>query len=100
MVWFRRQDQDIILHVQVQARASTDAVVGVIGDYLKIRITAPPVEGRANEHLIAYLAKLFGVPKNSVVLERGESAKHKVLRIRSPKKLPDIIERDPGLPHG
>jgi len=94
--WFRRQGPDIILHVQVQPRASTDAVAGVIGNYLKIRITAPPVEGRANEHLIAYLAKLFGIPKNKVILERGDSAKHKVLRICSPKKLPDFIERYAG----
>ncbi len=91
MGWFRREGPDIILHVQVQPRASTDAVAGVIGDYLKIRITAPPVEGRANEHLLAYLAKLFGVPKNRVILERGGSAKRKVLRIRSPRKLPDIL---------
>jgi uncharacterized protein len=91
VVWFRREGPDIILHVQVQPRASTDAVAGVIGDYLKIRIAAPPVEGRANEHLIAYLAKLFGVPKNSVILERGDTAKRKVVRVRSPGKLPDIL---------
>jgi len=89
--WFRREGPDIILHVQVQPRASTDAVAGVIGDCLKIRITAPPVEGRANEHLIAYLAKLFGVPKKSVVLERGDSTKRKLVRILSPRKTPDIF---------
>jgi len=94
--WFRRQGPDIVLHVQVQPRASKDAVAGAIGDYLKIRITAPPIEGRANEHLIGYLAKLFGVPKNKVILERGDSARRKVLRICSPTKLPDFIERYAG----
>ena len=91
MGWFRRQGPDIILQVQVQPRARKNAVAGVIGDCLKIRITAPPVEGRANERLIAYLAKLFGVPKNSVILERGDSAKRKLVRIHSPRKLPDIF---------
>lgn len=96
MGWCRREGPDILLQVQVQACARTDAVVGIFGEYLKIRISAPPIEGRANNHLIAYLAKLFGVPKTSVVLERGKSAPRKRLRIRAPGKLPDIFGRDRG----
>ncbi len=92
MSWFRRDGSDLILQIRVQPRASNDALAGVIGDCLKVRLTAPPVEGRANEHLIAYLAKLFGVPKNSVILERGASSKRKQLRIRSPKKLPENLD--------
>ncbi len=92
MGWFRREGPDIILHVQVQPRARTDAVAGVIGDYLKIRIAAPPIEGRANEYLLVYLAKLFGVPKSGVTLERGGTARRKVVRIRSPKKLPPELD--------
>ncbi|MHB8536031.1 MAG: DUF167 family protein [Sulfuricaulis sp.] len=96
MGWFRREGPDILLQVQVLPRGRADAIAGIIGNYLKIRISAPPVDGRANLHLIVYLAKLFGVPKKNVVLERGESAKHKLLRIRSPRKLPDIFRQDPG----
>jgi len=66
----------------------------VLGDRLKIRLTAPPVEGKANEHLIAWLARLFGVPKSQVILERGAGSKHKQLRICSPRKLPKNLDWD------
>ncbi|MBI3570173.1 MAG: YggU family protein [Gammaproteobacteria bacterium] len=92
MGWFRRDGADLILQVQVQPRAKSDAIAGVIGDRLKVRLTAPPVEGRANEHLVAYLAKLFDVPRRHVVLERGETSKRKQLRILSPQKLPENLD--------
>ena len=91
MAWFRRVGSDLILQVLVQPRASRDAISGVIDDYIKIRLTAPPVDGRANEHLINYLARLFGVPKSRVILERGATSQRKVLRIRAPKKLPEAL---------
>lgn len=92
MGWFRRDGSDLILQIRVQPRASADSIAGVIGDCLKVRLTAPPVEGKANEHLIAYLARLFGVPKSQVILERGDTSKHKQLRIRSPRKLPENLD--------
>jgi uncharacterized protein (TIGR00251 family) len=92
--WLRRDGPDLVLRVQIQPRASSDAIAGVLGDRLKIRLTAPPVEGKANEHLIAYLARLFGVPKCQIILERGAGSKRKQLRIRSPKKLPEHLDWD------
>ena len=92
MSWFRRDGTDLILQVQVQPRAKLDAIAGVIGDRLKIRLKASPVEGRANEHLVTYLAKLFDVPRRHVVLERGEASKRKQLRIHSPQKLPENLD--------
>ena len=59
---------------------------------MKIRLTAPPVDSRANEHLVAYLAKLFDVPRSHVELERGNASKRKQLRIRSPQKLPENLD--------
>ncbi len=94
MGWLRRDGPDLILQVQIQPRASSDAIAGVLGDRLKIRLTAPPVEGKANEHLIAWLARLFGVPKSRVILERGAGSKLKQVRIRSPKKLPENLDWD------
>lgn len=94
MGWLRRDGPDLVLQVQIQPRASSDAIAGVLGDRLKIRLTAPPVEGKANEHLIAWLARLFGVPKSQVILERGAGSKHKQVRIRSPKKLPENLDWD------
>ncbi|MHB8742251.1 MAG: DUF167 family protein [Sulfuricaulis sp.] len=91
MHWFRRDGADLLLQVQIQPRASRDAVVGIIGDCVKIRLTAPPVAGKANEHLIAYMARVFGVPKSNVKLEHGRTAKRKLLRIHSPQKLPENL---------
>ena len=92
MGWFRRDGTDLILQLQVQPRAKSDAITGVIGDRLKIRLKAPPVEGRANGQLVAYLAKLFDVPRRHVVLERGDASQHKQLRIHSPQKLPENLD--------
>ncbi len=94
MGWFRRDGPDLVLQVQVQPRAGTDAIAGVLGDRLKVRLTAPPVEGRANEYLMTYLAKVFGVPRRQVALERGKTAKRKQIRIRSPQKLPENLDWD------
>lgn len=67
--------------VQVHPRAKKNAVTGAIGDALKLSLTAPPVEGRANEACIAFLAKLLNVPRSSVTIAAGESSRHKVIRV-------------------
>lgn len=95
MGWWHRDGSDLILQIRVQPRASRDAIAGVLGDCLKVRLAAPPVEGKANEHLIAWLARLFGVPKSRVVLERGETSKRKQIRICAPKKLPENLDWGP-----
>ena len=87
------QADDLILNVKVQPKASKDEIGSALGDALKIRITAPPVDGKANKHLIAYLAKLFGVAKSNIELLSGDTGRDKRLRIKQPKKLPAIIRR-------
>ena len=88
MSWFCWDGGDLLLSIHVQPRARRDEIVGPHGERLKIRITAPPVEGRANRHLCAYLADLAGVPRRQVILEAGESGREKRVRIRSPRRLP------------
>ena len=61
MPWFRWDGEDLVLQVRIQPRASRNALAGVVGNYLKVRITAPPLEGRANAQLIAFVAKQFGI---------------------------------------
>ena len=82
---------ELILEVHVQPRAAKDEIVGYHGDRLKVRITAPPVDGKANQHLIAFLAGVFQVPKRDVVLLSGESGRDKRVLIQRPKALPDIL---------
>ncbi|MCY1205274.1 hypothetical protein D9M68_346060 [compost metagenome] len=91
--WYRWSGDDLILDCHLQPKASRDEFAGLHGDRLKIRLTAPPVEGKANAHLMAFLAAAFGVAKSQVSLESGELNRQKRVRIRSPRTLPDL----PGL---
>jgi hypothetical protein len=68
--------------LRVQPRASRNAIVGVMGDAVKLAITAPPVDGKANEAVIEYLADLFRLPKSSIVIVSGESGRNKLIAIR------------------
>ena len=86
---------ELILDLHVQPRAAKDEIVGYHGDRLKVRITAPPVDGKANQHLIAFLAGVFQVPKRDVVLLSGESGRDKRVRIQGPKTVPDILAPTP-----
>lgn len=88
----QRVEQDIVLHVYIQPKASRDQIVGLHGDELKIAITAPPVDGKANAHLTKYLAKQFKVAKGLVKIEKGELGRHKQIRVISPSLIPESIE--------
>lgn len=89
--WYRWQGEDLLLQLRVQPRAARDEVVGPHGDCLKVRITAPPVEGKANAHLVKFLAKAFGVNRADVELLAGESGRSKRLRIHAPQTFPPQI---------
>lgn len=67
--------------VRVVPRASRNEIVGVHGDALKVRLTAPPVEGRANEALIAFLAQWLGVRKSQVEIVAGATSRRKMIRV-------------------
>ena len=88
MSWFRWDGEDLVIDCHLQPKASKDEFAGLHGERLKIRLTAPPVEGKANAHLMAFLGKAFGVAKSLVTLENGELNRQKRVRIRAPQKLP------------
>jgi uncharacterized protein (TIGR00251 family) len=67
--------------VKVHPRARQNAITGVVGDSLKLALTAPPVEGRANEACIAFLAEFLNVPRSSVTIAAGESSRQKLIRV-------------------
>jgi uncharacterized protein (TIGR00251 family) len=91
MSWLRQDGADWLLAVRVQPRASRDEVTGVQGERLRLRLTAPPVEGAANRHLERYLAGLFGVAPSRVTVIRGESSREKQVRVRGPVALPAAL---------
>ena len=78
-----RDDGDaLVFEVRVAPRASRNRIVGVQDGALKVALTAPPVEGAANEALRKMLAKAFGVSKSSVEIVRGDRARTKLLRVQ------------------
>lgn len=76
----------------VQTRASKDEVLGLYQDRIKIRITAAPVDGKANQHLLRYLAQCFMVPPSRVTLMSGASSKRKKVCISRPVKIPEAFK--------
>ncbi|MBI4572963.1 MAG: DUF167 domain-containing protein [candidate division NC10 bacterium] len=81
---------DVLLAVRVQPRASRNQLViagtrpgGGSPDCLTIRLTAPPVEGAANAACRAFLADILGIPQSRILVDRGETSRHKLLRLRN-----------------
>ncbi len=72
---------DVVLRVHVQPGAGRNAVMGRHGDALKVKVGAPPADGRANAAVVALLAKSLGVPEARVTLESGASSRSKRVRI-------------------
>jgi len=69
------------LKIHIQPGARKNEIVGLHGDAIKIKIKAPPVDGRANEELIDFLAKHYGVPKRSVQIVSGHTSRQKTVKI-------------------
>ncbi|HEY2170820.1 MAG TPA: DUF167 domain-containing protein [Candidatus Angelobacter sp.] len=67
--------------IKVHPRARKNAITGTVGDALKLALTAPPVEGRANQAVIEFFADLFAIPRSSVTIASGETSRNKVVRI-------------------
>lgn len=83
--WYQEDGPDVILALRIQPKASRDEIAGVQDGRLKVRITAPPVDGEANRHLQAFLAKTLKVAKSKVILLSGETGREKRVRIESPQ---------------
>jgi hypothetical protein len=88
MSYYRWDGEDLILDCHLQPKASKDEFAGLHGERIKIRLTAPPVDGKANAQLLAFLAAAFAVSKSQVSLESGQQSRQKRVRIRQPRQLP------------
>lgn len=96
MSHYQWQGSDLLLRCHLQPKASSDAAVGLHGDRLKLRITAPPVDGKANAHLVQWLGKQFGVARSQVTILQGETGRAKNILIRQPARLPADFLIDPA----
>jgi uncharacterized protein (TIGR00251 family) len=81
MIPIRESAEGVSFAIRVQPRASRNKIAGEMGDAVKIALTAPPVEGKANEACTEFLAKLLGVARSSVTIAAGETGRNKVIRV-------------------
>jgi uncharacterized protein (TIGR00251 family) len=87
--WCREDGDALVLTLHVQPGARRTEIAGTHGGALKVRLAAPPVDGKANALLLRFLAAAFAVPLCQVTLLRGETARQKVVRVDMPQLRPD-----------
>lgn len=90
-MWYQRDAKGLTLYIFIQPGSKKTEVVGIYDGELKIRLNAPPIEGRANKALIQFIALLFKVPLKQVFLTRGDKSRHKVLKIVGNAIVPDDL---------
>ena len=81
MVAIQNSPSGATFAVKVHPRAKKNAITGEVGDALKLALTAPPVDGKANEACIEFFAKLLKVPRSSVTIAAGLNNRNKVIRV-------------------
>jgi len=81
MNWWTQHGEAVRLTLHIQPGAKKTEIAGEHGDALKIRLAVPPVDGKANAALLAYLAQCFGVPQRQVTLKQGDTSRRKVVEI-------------------
>jgi uncharacterized protein (TIGR00251 family) len=81
MIPIQETAEGLTFAVKVHPRARKNAVTGRVGDALKVALTAPPVDGKANQAVVEFFADLFQIPRASVTIASGASSRNKVMRI-------------------
>lgn len=91
-VAWRWQGADLILQLYVQPKASRDQWMGMHGNAIKLAITAPPVDGKANAHIQQFLAKTFAIAKSRIDIDKGALSRNKQVRICAPEFIPAALQ--------
>jgi uncharacterized protein (TIGR00251 family) len=89
--WYSRNGDTIILVLHIQPGAKQSVISGLHGEALKIRLAAPPVEGRANEALLRFIADQLDVPLRNVELIQGGQSRHKRVEVRGSTVNPEDL---------
>lgn len=90
-MWYRREGDAITLTLHLQPGAKRSEVAGLHGEALKIRLAAPPIEGRANEALLRFIAERFDVPLRNVELKQGAQSRHKRVEVHGSTVEPESL---------
>ena len=77
----KKQNTHLTINIKVEPRSSRSGIIGPYGDALKVKLTSPPVEGKANKELAALLSKEFGIRKKDVEILSGQSSKNKTVKL-------------------
>ena len=95
MIPIREAAAGVSFSVKVQPRARKNAITGAVGDALKLALTAPPVEGKANRAVVEFFADIFKIPRSSVTIASGETSRLKIIRISglSKKAVEELVAR-------
>ena len=83
MPFFTEKNNTITLNIRVVPRASKNEIIGLYGDALKVRIQAPPVDGKANAYLIKFLSQHWKIPRRNIEILSGETGRNKRLKINN-----------------
>src|SRR5437588_6136968 len=94
--YLRAVEGGVLVSLKVQPRASASEICGVAGNELRVRITAPPVDSAANQALLEFLAERLGCRKNALVLVKGHTSRHKIVRVEG--MTVEAVERNFKLP--
>ncbi len=81
MIPLQESGSTVTFAIKVHPRAKKNAITGELGDALKISLTTPPIDGRANRACIEFFAKLLKVPRSSVTIASGQTSRNKVIRV-------------------
>ncbi len=79
--YIQPKENGVYIHVRLQPRASRERIEGELGGRLKVRLTAPPVEGAANKALIKFFSRVLDVPKGAITIVRGEHSREKTILV-------------------
>jgi uncharacterized protein len=79
--YLRQQGDVVLLHVKAQPRAARNEIGEPLGNELKVKVTAPPVDSAANEALVQFLSEVLDCPRSAIQLVRGQTSRHKVIAI-------------------
>ncbi len=89
----KNNNDSLIINIKVEPRSSKSGIAGTYGDGLKVKLTSPPVEGRANKELIEVLAKEFGIKKKDVEIISGKKSKNKIVKLIGVNSIEDRIKK-------
>ena len=81
MIPLKESATGVSFEVKVHPRARKDGITGTVGDALKLALTAPPVDGKANQAVIEFFADLFAIGRSSITIASGETSRTKVIRV-------------------